>query len=169
MKGKIQFKEEQSFKNTWMFFLVIGVSVLALTGTVIPLFSNGDSEAVIALAVTAVVCLGLVILLTFSKLTMIIDDRSIYYHFPPFVNAEKKLSYHDIDEIFVRKYQPIWEYGGWGYRRRPGKGKALNVAGNKGLQIITKEGSKILIGTQKPQELEKIIARLKDNWSELYG
>ena len=169
MKGKIQFKEEQSFKNTWMFYLVIGVSVLAVAGTVVPIWTNGDTEAIIALAISASICIGLVVLFTFSKLTTTIDDRAIYYRYPPFVNKEKKLTHEDLAEVFVRKYRPIWEYGGWGYRRRPGKGKALNVSGNKGLQIVTKDGKKLLIGTQKAEDLERAIARLKDNWKELYG
>lgn len=169
MKGKIHFKEEQSLKNTWMFYLIIAISILALAGTLFRLFTNGDPEAIIGLAIAAVVSIVLVILFMFSTLTTVIDDRAIYYKYPPFVNAEKRLSYDDISEVFIRKYQPIWEYVGWGYRRRPGKGKALSVAGRKGLQIITKEGRKILIGTQKSADLERAITRLKENWSELYG
>ena len=169
MKGKIQFKEEQSFKYTWMFYLVVGISVLAVAGTMIPLFTGGDAEAIIGLLTASIVCIGVVALFSLSKLTTIVDDQAIYYRFPPFVNSEKRLGHRDIEQLFMRKYRPIWEYGGWGYRRRFGKGTALNIAGNKGLQIITKKGRKILIGTQRAEDLEKAVSKLKENWNMSHG
>ncbi len=165
MKGKIQFKEEQSFKNSWMYFLVIGICFLALASTMIPMIVNKEfSESILGLIIALVVSLGLIALFTFSKLITMVDDKAIYYKFPPFINSEKKLTRHDIEELYVRKYRPIWEYGGWGYRIRPGKGKALNISGNMGLQIRTSKGESLLIGTGKPQELEQAIGRLKENW-----
>ena len=169
MKGKILFKEEQSFKNTWMFYIVIGISVLAVVGTIVPLMTTGNMEAILGLIIATVVCMGVVALFTFSKLTTIIDDQSIYYRYPPFITSEKRLGSSEVAEVFVRKYQPIWEYGGWGYRRSMRKGTALNVAGSVGLQIITQSGKKILIGTQRPEELEKALKKLKDNWNERHG
>ena len=41
-----------------------------------------------------------------------------------------------------------------------GKGVAYNVSGNKGLQIVLKSCKKILIGTQKPEEIEKFANQL---------
>ena len=50
-------------------------------------------------------------------------------------------------------YNPIMDFGGWGYRVSwKGKGTALNVKGNKGIELILKNGKKITIGTQKPEE-----------------
>ena len=118
--------------------------------------------------IVVIICRGLVLLLGRSKLETVIDDRAVYYRFPPFVNREHRLTQEDISEIYVRKYRPIWEYGGWGYRIRPGKGKALNVSGNIGLQIILKNGKALLIGTAKREELERAVRRLKENW-ELNG
>ena len=169
MKGKIQYKESQSFRNTWMFYVVMGVAGLSMAGAMIPLWAKpGENEVIIAMIIVVIVCLGLVLLLGLAKLETVIDDRAVYYRFPPFVNREHRLTQEDISEIYVRKYRPIWEYGGWGYRIRPGKGKALNVSGNIGLQIILKNGKALLIGTAKREELERAVRRLKENW-ELNG
>ena len=141
MKGKIQFSEKQSFRNTWMFYLVLVIAVLSVIGALVPIWTNpGDIEAIIGMLIAGIVCLGLVFMLGFSKLETIIDDKAIYYRFPPFVNREQRIDKGDVSELYVRKYQPIWEYGGWGYRIRPGKGKALNVSGNMGLQVIKING-----------------------------
>jgi hypothetical protein len=62
-------------------------------------------------------------------------------------------------EVKVREYRPLAEYGGWGVRGF-GKNRALNVSGNFGLQLVMKDGAKMLIGTQKPQELEDFLKSL---------
>jgi hypothetical protein len=46
----------------------------------------------------------------------------------------------------------LWEYGGWGIRYS-WNGIAYNTKGNMGLQIVMNTGKRILIGTQKPEEL----------------
>ncbi|MBC8644094.1 hypothetical protein H9W95_08645 [Flavobacterium lindanitolerans] len=62
---------------------------------------------------------------------------------------------------YVRQYAPIAEYGGWGLRYDfMGKGKALNVSGNKGLQLKFTDNKKLLIGTNKPDELTEILKKL---------
>jgi TATA-box binding protein (TBP) (component of TFIID and TFIIIB) len=38
-----------------------------------------------------------------------------------------------------------------------GAGKAYNVSGNKGVQLVFKNGKKLLIGSQKADELAKAI------------
>jgi uncharacterized membrane protein YobD (UPF0266 family) len=167
MKGKLLFKEEQQFRNTWMFYLIIGISLVLLAGVLVSLL-NEDSitDGLVALAITIVVLGGVIGIFISSKLTITLDDKYIYYRFPPFVLKEQKLGNEDIQELFVRKYNPILEYGGWGYRVTffRFRGKALNVAGNQGLQIIKFDNKRLLLGTQKPKEMEKAIQKLKENW-----
>ena len=56
----------------------------------------------------------------------------------------------------ARTYRPLREYGGWGIRGF-GSNRAYNVKGDQGVQLILTNGNRILIGTQRPQELEKAI------------
>ncbi len=164
MKGKLLFKEEQSFVGTWMWYLVIGITVLTVGGTAIGLMFIKDSEGIIGLVISAIVTGGVVVLLYTSKLYVSMDQDHLYYRYPPFVNSEKRLSKDDVKEMYVRKYKPITEYGGWGYRFRFRSGRAMNVAGNTGLQLLLKNGKRILIGTQKPEEMKQAVRRLKENW-----
>jgi hypothetical protein len=41
-----------------------------------------------------------------------------------------------------------------------GAGKALNVSGNMGLQIIFKDNTRLLIGTKKPETLKNVITKI---------
>lgn len=54
------------------------------------------------------------------------------------------------------------DYGGWGLRLGFfGKGRAYNISGNIGMQIVFKDGKKLLIGTQKSAEIKSFLERLK--------
>lgn len=164
MKGKLLFEEEQSFVGTWMWYLVIGITVLTIGGTAVGFLFTDKSEGLIGLIIAAITTGGIIVLFSTSKLYVSIDQQNIYYRFPPFINSEKTLSKGDIKEIYVRKYRPIPEYGGWGYRFRFRSGRAVNVAGNMGAQIVLSNDKKLLIGTQKPQLMEEALRRLKENW-----
>jgi len=56
----------------------------------------------------------------------------------------------------VRKYKPLLEYGGYGIRGF-GNNRALNISGNTGLQLVFKDGRKLLIGTKKGHEMIEML------------
>ncbi|UJH92407.1 hypothetical protein LZ575_07780 [Antarcticibacterium sp. 1MA-6-2] len=90
-----------------------------------------------------------------------IDSRGVTARFNPFKFFTKHYYWKDIDNIFVRKYSPIAEYGGWGVRGL-GKAKAYNIKGNNGIQIVTKNKKSFLIGTQQPEVARRIINYYRD-------
>jgi len=167
MKGKIIFEEVQSFVGTWMWYLIIGLTTLILVGILVGtfLYPVDPPEALIGSLIVAIVMGGLTFLLTTSKLYVTIDNTRIYYRFPPFVSQEKSYSKDDVQQMQVRKYRPIREYGGYGYKRRFRSGRAMNITGNMGLQLVLKNGRKVLLGTQKPDLLKTVVKQLQENWN----
>ena len=162
-KGKVIFKEEQSFVGTWLWYAVIASISLAILGVSMPIWLKGAQESFTGLILVGLISVGVILFLIRSKLSVTIDEHAIYYTYPPFVNKEKQITLADLKEVYMRKYKPIWEYGGWGYRIRPGKGRAMNVTGNNGLQMVFKNNKRLLIGTQKPEAMSYAIRRLKEN------
>jgi len=83
------------------------------------------------------------------------------WHLRPFFSVSIRfptLSLDRISQAFIRQYQAVAEYGGWGYRNFSlGHGKALNVTGNQGIQLLFNDGSKLLIGTEKPAEAASVL------------
>ncbi|MBQ4803289.1 hypothetical protein J8L88_10555 [Aquimarina sp. MMG015] len=66
-----------------------------------------------------------------------------------------------IKQLYIRKYDPIYEYGGWGIRMNiRGKGKAFNISGNIGLQLEFLNNKKLLIGTNKPEKLSEALKKI---------
>jgi len=166
MKGKLIFEEEQKFVGTWTWYLLLSITAFSVVPGVYILSTMNEKETgLISIGIVLLVMTGVIVLHVAMRLKVTIDRSAIYYRFPPFVRTERKLDKSDIQAINVRKYQPIWEFGGHGYRFRFGSGRAMSVAGKHGLQLILSNGKRLLIGTQKPEELERAISQLKENWS----
>ena len=55
------------------------------------------------------------------------------------------------------QYRPIRDYGGWGVRGTR-KHRALNARGDRGVLITRRDGSTVMIGSQKPRQLLDALA-----------
>ncbi len=102
--------------------------------------------------IMAVVAAIPMILFWTAKLQTIVRSDGLYVRFFPFHIKFKRFVFEDIGQYFAREYKPLMEYGGWGIKFGF-KGKAYTVSGNKGLQIVFKNGKKLLIGSQNPETL----------------
>ena len=91
-----------------------------------------------------------------TKLETRIDSAGIHTQFKPFRFFSKDFSWDEISNCFVREYSPISEYGGCGVRGF-GTARAYNVSGDTGIQIVTRNGNRFLIGTNKPGEAKKVL------------
>ncbi len=104
----------------------------------------------------------LLILLFFMHLETKIDEVGIHYKYLPFIYKQKTIQWTDIEQVSVIEYNPLRDFGGWGIRGW-GKRRALNVYGNKGIQIIFKNGDLLLLGTNQMEEASSIIAHFYMN------
>ena len=125
-----------------------------------------NTESTNSLLFSLITLLLVLVLFFMLKLRTRIDENGIQYKFSLFHFNQKIISWSDISKCYVRKYNPILEYGGWGMKGGVffGKGNnvAYNVKGNIGLQMELKNGKKILIGTQKGNDIERVIATYRD-------
>jgi hypothetical protein len=88
-----------------------------------------------------------------------VREDGIYIQFLPFIWNWKQFAWEDIQHWEVRQYSPIWEYGGWGIKGTRNN-RAYNLWGKQGLQLVLKNGKKVLIGTQQPEDIKAAILRL---------
>lgn len=157
------FKETQRFNQWWM--QLINLTVLGVLGyfifrwyvqgKAVDKVGPEDLQGQLLIAGSLILTFALIFLF---NLKTVVDENGVHYKFFPFHISFKKVSWYDIQECYVRKYNPIKEYGGWGIKIVPSKNSnAYNIKGNVGIQIVLKNGKKILIGTQKPDEAQNII------------
>jgi hypothetical protein len=95
-----------------------------------------------------------------TRLETVIDLEGISVRLFPLHLKFKCFLWQDIEKIYVREYAPLSEYGGWGLRYSVNHGKAYNVSGNQGVQLFFTNGKKLLIGTQKPEEITAILKQI---------
>jgi len=157
------FKEEQRFTQPLIY---VGLSVAALV-ICIPIVKDWNTITQLPFskqlgAFGGGVILGFVTLLfLFIKLRTRIDEKGISLKFTPFHFNTKHIDWNDVDKAYLRKYDAISEYGGWGVKGGipwvKGNGRAYNVKGNIGLQLELSNGKRILIGTQKKSDVGAVL------------
>jgi hypothetical protein len=96
------------------------------------------------------------LVLVFTKLQIRLDKTALYLRFFPFHLSYKKIDFDTIATVYARTYQPLGEFGGWGIRWGA-SGRAYNVSGNRGVQLLLKNGKKILIGSQHADGLASLL------------
>ena len=125
-------------------------------------YNNSQEVNVIGISISLIIVSIVVILILLVRLKTKIDEKGVYYQFYPINFNEKFIPWSDISKCYVRKYNPIIEFGGWGYKMSPfGRGRVLNVKGNKGIQLELKNGKKLLLGTQKEELVKRTLEPYK--------
>jgi hypothetical protein len=165
------FKEEQGFRQWWL-FLILGISTLIPIGIMISAYIKNKNtfsiQELFGIISLIVISIGIIFIF---KLTTRIDENGIYYQFFPFHWSLKKINWISINKVYIRTYNPIRDYGGWGLKGgshwSKSKGKAINVSGNIGIQLELKDGKKILIGTQKENEVKQVLETYKHKLNQL--
>jgi hypothetical protein len=163
------FKEEQRFTQPLIY---IGLSIAAIV-VFTPIIK--DWSAIVQLPLNKqlrtfvgiiVICLVAVLFL-FLKLRTRIDEKGISFKFTPFHFKSILINWKEVNKAYLRKYNAISEYGGWGIKGGipwvKGNGRAYNVKGNIGLQLELKNGNRILIGTQKKEDIERVLNNYKSS------
>ncbi|MFZ4399012.1 MAG: hypothetical protein ACOYO1_03170 [Bacteroidales bacterium] len=164
----IYYSEVQKVSNKWIWLLIATLFIIFSYGFIEELILQHPFEKnniqIWTLGLLAILTLCLLLFVCIIKLSFQIDEDGIHFRFYPFHFKVYTIIWEDIETIHIRKYKPIIEYGGWGIRTISfTKNIAYNISGNIGLQIELKKGKKILIGTQNPEELEKIISKISSN------
>jgi hypothetical protein len=157
------FAEEQKFAPGWVFLaLVVTLPVLVLQGVATyqqfvmrrPWGNNpaSDRGLLLADALVVLVCGGVAWLVASIRLTVRVSRELLDVHFFPV--RHKRIPVGDIAGAFVRSFSPLGEYGGWGLRLSlRGNGWGYFLRGDRGVQLVLRSGSKMLVGSQRPDQL----------------
>jgi hypothetical protein len=62
-----------------------------------------------------------------------------------------------VSGYYVVQYRPIVDYGGWGIRTGRDGERVLSARGNRGVRLELADGTSLLIGSQRPEELAETI------------
>jgi len=156
-KEQSLFEESQRFNQWWIWAIILVVMGISIYANMDMIHVGESLFNWTSLGVMIPVLL-IPALFYFLMLKTRVEKDGIYVRFIPFHLKEIFITWDELESCQVRTYSPLGEYGGWGIKYGlGGAGKVYNVSGNQGLQLVFKDGARLLIGTQKPQELQEII------------
>lgn len=141
------YKESQSFITWWMILLLLGLVGLELYDSYRYYLEEGSWHFSIGFAFILIIIVATALM----RLHTVMDKDGIEITFIPFA-YKKRWKWEEIEQSYVRTYS-LTDFGGWGYRISS-EGKAYNTKGKYGVQLILKDGSRIMIGTQNPEEVK---------------
>ena len=165
---KTEFEEVQKFSQRWLWILLIVMTVVSVAtfgyGMVEQLVFKrpwGDrpmSDMALLLTGTGVIVFVIAMLYLFYTLRLMtrVDASGIFIRFYPL--RGKLIHFMEVASCEARTYRPLYEYGGWGIKYGR-SGKAYNMSGDRGAQLVLKNDKRILIGSQRADELADIINR----------
>ena len=157
------FKEEQRFTQPWLHLLLAVSFIVPLVLITNEVIEKGwkDTDARVGFVVvvlSVVLTYGFILSL---KLRTRIDELGIKFRFLPFHLSTKHIAWSELKTAYVRKYEPITEYGGWGMKGgklwNKSKGVSYTTKGTTGIQLELKNGKKILLGTQRMEEARQVL------------
>ena len=152
-----EFKEKQKFTQWWLWLFLIGLVIFQLYGLYQQLIKGvnfGNKPMLdIGLMVFTLIPFAILILFWLTKLETEVNQKGIRIRFRPFV--KKSFKWEDIQSATVIKYKFV----GYGIRLFTSYGTVYNIKGNTGLSIELKNGKKVLVGTQKGEEISQIVAK----------
>ncbi len=151
------FKETQTYRGTWIMYLIVLVEIPTLI-LLLTLFFKEENKTEMGIALGLVtITMAFIFLLLFNlKLETRIDQFGISFRYFPFINSWRKYPFDQIKKLEVINYSPITDYGGWGLKGNSTT-KAYSILGDQGLLLDVGEKKKIMIGTMKAKELEQFL------------
>ena len=168
-ENELIYREEQRF-GLWLRWLIVLSMALAVPFSIFALTKipseQGSSEIlpIILLTIAGIfVPIAIAVLFLLLKLETEVRPDGLYIRFFPAHIHFKRFTAEDLSEYYAREYKPLREYGGWGIRCSLRKGRAYNVSGNKGVQLVFKSGKRLLIGSQRAAELEEAIRSIMES------
>lgn len=155
---KTEFKEEQKFTQWWLWLLLIVLALIPVYGIYKQIIQEeafgGKPISDSGLITAVIVMFSILILFRFSTLKTQINKIEIQIKFIPFIT--KKIEWKEVKSAQVISYGFV----GYGIRLFTEYGTVYNTKGNMGLALELKNGKKLLVGTQKADELTKVIEEI---------
>lgn len=150
------FTEQQKFKNKMFWWILIPAMLFSYGVTVPGFFEGKTTGTLVAIIIMTVVFVPLIGGVLIGVLHTRVDAEGVHYRYAPFKRKYNTIKWTEMKKAYIKKYDAFGEYGGWGIRWGA-DGWLYNMQGDMGLMIKKKKGTDVLLGTQKPDELEQFV------------
>ncbi len=156
------FREEQRFAWPWIVAITIPAILIGIAlYRQIWLGRPVGGEALSGSLLWPAFAVAVVVAVWFSRLKLIteVQDGGLSIRFL-YLWAERRITWNEIRWAQAVTYRPVKDFGGWGVRwgERAGvRGIVYNARGNQGVRIELTNGERVLVGSQRAEDLARAI------------
>jgi hypothetical protein len=155
------YREEQNFG--WWIYVLLGL-MMAVGGTFLVGQFRGAwhgparlSRAEIPLVLAVGIGLPTVLIVGVLRMTTEVTPSECRVWFGWLPTIRRAVRIESIERIELVQYRPFADYGGWGLRRGLDGERVYNARGDRGVRLFLSDGNRILIGSQRPEELARAL------------
>jgi hypothetical protein len=150
------YREEQRF-GWWSYALVALIMGLVWWlfldhgPAVVPAARRHAGDLSIGLGVA--MALPILFVVGVLRMTTVVTPTEVRVWFGWIPTYRRAIPIGTIARVEVVHYRPFADYGGWGIRHGRDGEKVLSARGDRGVRLRMTDGSRLLIGSQRPEEL----------------
>jgi hypothetical protein len=144
----VVFREEQYFD--WRVYSMIALMEM-LTGVGLARGHVWSGEFVLGIVIGLVLLMFLIVFLLYMTTEVTPTDVRIWFGWTP--TYRRIVPIGTVCRIEVVTYRPIADFGFWGIGSGRDGERALTARGNRGVRLELHDGTKLLIGSQRPEAL----------------
>jgi hypothetical protein len=155
----VVYREEQNFE--WWVYLLVALTEAFAGATLAWVYQSGANPVgqggltglVLSLASLGGIALPIMIVVGLLRMTTEVTPSVVRIWFGWIPTYRRFVVIGTIKKIEVVSFRPIVDHGGWGIRSGRDGERVLDARGNRGVRLELSDGSKLLIGSQKPEVL----------------
>ncbi len=155
----VVYREEQNFD--WRVYFAMAL-IEAFAGSSLawvyqsggnPAAQGGLTGLVLSLGALGAFALPMMIVVGLLRMTTEVTPTDLRIWFGWIPTYRRFVPIGMVQRIEVVTFRPMVEHGGWGIRSGRDGERVLNAKGNRGVRLELSDGTRLLIGSQKPEAL----------------
>jgi len=150
----VVFREEQYFD--WRVYTLIALVALA-TGLGLVRGRVWSLDVALGLLIGLALLMFVIVFLLHMTTEVSPTDLRVWFGWAP--TSARIVPIGTVRSIEVVIYRPIADYGFWGIRAGRDGERAYTARGNRGVRLELTDGTKLLIGSQRPEALASVLER----------
>ncbi|MCU0396529.1 MAG: hypothetical protein MUC73_00365 [Cyclobacteriaceae bacterium] len=168
------FQEYQTLRSVvWMWWIIIPVSIVMIIFLFYGFYwqlimgepwgtkPGSDAELILTI-VLVLVTWGVVMLILLSmNLQVHVTKTAIRYRLKPFMRKSEEINCDEIQAFRILKLSFLKSRRRGIRRNLSGNEKLIHISGRHALELLLNDGRKLVIGTQRPKELESAMKEMK--------
>lgn len=158
------YREEQNF-GWWVYALLAAMVLIGIVAAIWVQPDDAVNASGLRVEIPLVLAVGLIVpsvlVAGVLRMTTEVTPAQLCVWFGWLPTYRKVVLISEIAALEVVRYRPIRECGGWGIRNGPEGERVLSARGDRGVRLLLRDGTRLLIGSQRPDDLARALEQAR--------